>query len=221
MAGLSTSRNTPELSDGGRIIQIGVEAATSIYVGGMVALDSNGYAVPAQVYGAAPLAALIVMGVCEYVYAGGVLAAGLNALNTSANAVLYPQVTGVGNAGAIAVGVRRIGAFGFDFDGTITAATNIGPLVFANDDHTVSLADGSGGTTVANTTSKTFTASGTTQLIVLNPFIQPGSFNAYSSTQFAGYCKVEIPQQGAARGLRVAACLAGSDRACVATVEGR
>src|SRR5438445_3265110 len=191
MAGLSTSRNTPELSDGGRIIQIGVEAATSIYVGGMVALDSNGYAVPAQVYGAAPLAALIVMGVCEYVYAGGVLAAGLNALNTSANAVLYPQVTGVGNAGAIAVGVRRIGAFGFDFDGTITAATNIGPLVFANDDHTVSLADGSGGTTVANTTSKTFTASGTTQLIVLNPFIQPGSFNAYSATGGGGTHYIE------------------------------
>jgi len=51
--------------------------------------------------------------------------------------------------------------------------------------------------------------------------LPPGSFNAYSSTQFAGYCKVEIPQQGAARGLRVAACLAGSGRACVATVEGR
>ena len=191
MAGLSTSRNTPELSDGGRIIQIGVEAATSIYVGGMVALDSNGYAVPGQVYGASPLASLIVMGVCEYVYAGGVLPPGLNALNTSANALLYPQVTGVGNAGAIAVGVRRIGVFGFDFDGTITAATNIGPLVFANDDHTVSLADGSGATTVPNTTSFVLPASGTPQVSILKSYIQPGSLNAYSATGGGGTHYVE------------------------------
>jgi hypothetical protein len=131
MALLTTSRNTPELSDEGRIIQIGVEAATSIYVGGMVALDSNGYAVPGQVYGAAPLASLTSMGVCEYVYAGGVLPPGLNALNLVANALLYPQVSNVGAAGAIAVGVRRKGVFAFDYDGTITGATNIGPLVFA------------------------------------------------------------------------------------------
>src|SRR6266851_2989728 len=154
MALLSISRNTPELSDGGRIIQIGVEAATSIYVGGLVALDANGYAVPAQLYGAAPLNVLTVMGVCEYVYAGGVLPPGLNALNLAASALLYP-------------------------------------LVFANDDHTVSLADGSGATTVPNTTSFVLPASGTPQLSILKPYIQPGSVNAYSATGGGGTHYVE------------------------------
>ena len=190
MALLTTSRNTPELSDGGRIIQIGVEAATSIYVGGMVALDANGYAVPAQLYGAAPLNVLTVMGVCEYVYAGGVLPPGLNALNLVANALLYPQVSNVGAAGAIAVGVRRIGVFAFDYDATITGVTNLGPLVFANDDHTVSLADGSGGTTVANTTS--FTVPAAAPLVnVLKPYIVPGSLNGYSATGGGGTHYVE------------------------------
>jgi hypothetical protein len=191
MALLTTSRNTPELSDGGRIIQIGVEAATSIYVGGLVALDANGYAVPAQLYGAAPLNVLSVIGVCEYVYAGGVLPPGLNALNLVANALLYPQVSNVGAAGAIAVGVRRIGVFAFDYDATITGVTNLGPLVFANDDHTVSLADGSGATTVPNTTSFVLPASGTPQLSILKPYIQPGSVNAYSATGGGGTHYVE------------------------------
>jgi hypothetical protein len=190
MALLSTSRNTPELSDGGRIIQIGVEAATSIYVGGMVSIDANGYAVPAQPYGAAPLNVLTVMGVCEYVYAGGVLPPGLNALNLAANALLYPQVSNVGAAGAIAVGVRRIGVFAFDYDATITGVTNLGPLVFANDDHTVSLADGSGATTVPNTTS--FVAPAAAPLVnVLKPYIVPGSLNAYSATGGGGAHYVE------------------------------
>jgi len=51
--------------------------------------------------------------------------------------------------------------------------------------------------------------------------LPPGSFNGYASTQFAGYCKVEVPQAGLVRGLRVAACVAGSDNACTTTVEGR
>ena len=190
MALLTTSRNTPELSDEGRIIQIGVEAATSIYVGGMVALDSNGYAVPGQVYGAAPLASLIIMGVCEYVYAGGVLPPGLNALNLTANALLYPQVSNVGVAGAIAVGVRRKGVFAFDYDATITGATNIGPLVFANDDHTVSLADGSGGTTVPNSTSIAFPAAAPL-IVVLNEYIVPGSVIVTSLTGGGGTVYVE------------------------------
>jgi len=190
MALLSTSRNTPELSDGGRIIQIGVEAATSIYVGGLVALDANGYAVPAQLYGAAPLNALTVMGVCEYVYAGGVLPPGLNALNLVANALLYPQVSNVGAAGAIAVGVRRIGVFAFDYDATITGVTNIGPLVFANDDHTVSLVDGSGATAVPNTTS--FVVPAAAPLVnVLKPYIVPGSLSAFSATGGGGTRYVE------------------------------
>jgi len=54
-----------------------------------------------------------------------------------------------------------------------------------------------------------------------NAPLPPGSFNGYASTQFEGYCKVEVPQAGIARGLRVAACVAGSDNVCTTTVEGR
>lgn len=185
MALLTASRNTPELNFAGALNRfVGVEAATSLYVGGMAALDANGYAVPAQLLGAAPLNALRVLGIVIKVYAGGDMPVGVNALNlTTAAAQFPPNLPNLGSAGAIAVYTRR-GIFGMDNDGTI-AATNIGQLCFANDDHTVGLADGSGAIAVPNTTS--FTMPAAAPLIkVLNPYIVPGSLNAYSATGGGG-----------------------------------
>lgn len=189
MASLSASRNTPELTNlGAYNMQLGVEASTSIYVGGMVAADANGYAVPAQILGAAPLNALRVLGVCEFVYAGGIVAPGINATNTSVSSASFPNVPNIGSAGAIAVGIRS-GVLALDSDGSISVS-NVGQLCFAVDDHTVGIADGSGGTTVPNTTS--IAVPGAAPLInVLHPYIVPGSFNAYSATGGGGTHYVE------------------------------
>jgi hypothetical protein len=47
MAALTSSRNTPEMSDFGRMQTYPVEANTTVYLGSMVALNANGNAVPA------------------------------------------------------------------------------------------------------------------------------------------------------------------------------
>jgi hypothetical protein len=191
MALLTASRNTPEWNGAPRFHYgiIGVEASTSIYVGGMVALDANGYAVPAQSLGSSPENVLKIVGVCEAVYAGGIVAPGLNALNQTGNGTLYPGATAtLGTAGAISVLVA-CSIFGMDVDNSVTVA-NLGQLLFANDDHTVSATDGSGGTTVANTTSITV-PSAAPLINVLHPYIQPASFNAYSATGGGGTHYVE------------------------------
>jgi len=147
MAALSASRNTPEWSGSRRQHYglLGVEASTNIYVGGMVAMDASGYAVPASA-----VATLKVLGICESVYAGGTMPPGVNALNQTGNGSLYPGATGVlGAAGAISVGVVR-GVFGMDHDGSVVA-TVIGSLVYALDDHTVSTSTGAGANPVAGT----------------------------------------------------------------------
>lgn len=183
---LSASRNTPEWNGAPRFHYgvIGVEASTSIYVGGMVALDASGNAVPAQSLGSSPLHKLEVIGICEYVYAGGILPPGINALNQTGNGTLYPGATAtLGTAGAISVGVT-CGVFGMDVDNTVTTA-RIGQLVSAVDDHTVSL-----GTLVANTTSITVPSSAPL-INVLKPRIVPGTFDAYSATGAGGTHYVE------------------------------
>jgi len=142
MAALTGSRNTSEWAVGNRYHYglAGVEAATSLYVGGMVALDANGYAVPAQPTGAGPLATLLVVGIVEYVYAGGIMPPGVNALNQAGLGSVFPGVpaASLGNAGAISVGIA-CSVFGMDFDGTITGAVKMGQLAYALDDHTVTL----------------------------------------------------------------------------------
>jgi hypothetical protein len=191
MAALSASRNTPEWNGAPRYHYglIGVEASTSIYVGGMVAIDANGCAVPAQALGASPLNALKIVGVCEAVYAGGLMPPGLNALNQTGNGGFYLGATAtLGAAGAISVMVAQ-SIFGMDVDNTISALS-LGLMAFANDDHTVGLADGSGGTTIANTTSITIPAAAPL-IVQLKPYIQPGSFNAYSLTGAGGTHYVE------------------------------
>jgi hypothetical protein len=184
MAALSASRNTPEWSGTTRehFALIGVEASTSIYVGGMVAVDASGNAVPAQALsGTSTLRKLHVVGICESVYAGGTVAPGLNALNQTGNGTLYPAATGtLGAAGAISVQVVT-GIFGLDYDSTITSSTPVGQIVFAKDDHTVTL-----GTLVANTTSITVPSSGLLANFLSTPNIVPGTFDAYSATGAGG-----------------------------------
>src|ERR1039458_5170660 len=48
MAALTNARNTPERPDGGRMRVCPVETNTNIYLGGIVALDAAGNAVPAS-----------------------------------------------------------------------------------------------------------------------------------------------------------------------------
>ena len=191
MAGLQSSRNTPEWNGAPRFHYglIPVEASTSIYLGGMVAINANGNAVPAQALSTSPLNTLLVVGICEYVYASGLMPPGVNALNQTGNGVLFPAATGtLGTAGAISVGVA-CSIWGMDKDSSVAAA-QVGQMAFANDDHTVSAQDGSGGTTVANTSSITV-PSAAPLINVLKPYIQPGSFNAYSASGGGGTHYVE------------------------------
>ena len=48
MAALTNSRNTPEMADGGSMRVLHVEANTNVYLGGMVAMNAAGNAVPAS-----------------------------------------------------------------------------------------------------------------------------------------------------------------------------
>jgi len=182
MAALTASRNTPELGGTNRFHWglVPVEASTSLYVGGMVALNANGRAVPAQARTTAPRDNLRVVGVVEYVYTGGQLPPGIDALNQTGNGGLFPGATAtLGTAGAISVGVA-CGVFGMDVDSSISESAHVGQLVMAVDDHTVGM-----GTLVANTTSIVAPASGVL-INVLYPDIVPGTFNAYSATGAGG-----------------------------------
>jgi hypothetical protein len=127
MAALTNSRNTPELADGGRMQVYPVEANTTIYLGGIVALNSNGNAVPAT-----SAAGLKIVGRAERVHDG---IPGENAVNNP------------GAAGAISIVCRR-GVFMYAVnDGSIGAA-QVGQMAYAVDDNSVSASDGSGATAV-------------------------------------------------------------------------
>src|SRR5271156_6583863 len=127
MAALTNSRNTPELADGGRTQVYPVEANSTIYLGSIVALNASGNAVPAT-----STAGLKIIGRAEMV-SGGV--PGQDAINNP------------GLAGAVAIVARR-GVFLYAVnDGSIGAA-QAGQIAFAVDDNSVSIADGSGATSV-------------------------------------------------------------------------
>jgi hypothetical protein len=100
-----------------------VAAATTIYGGTMVMVNSSGYAVPAAAGVAGSLGSVI--GRCQRQVA-----------NTTA--------AGYGAAGALKVDVDR-GAFWYNLnaDSTVTIAS-FGASVYASDDNTVSLSDGGG-----------------------------------------------------------------------------
>src|ERR1700722_3928909 len=127
MAALTNSRTTPEMADGGRMRVYPVEANTNVYLGGMVALNAAGNAVPASAT-TTVANALRVVGRAEYVKNG---IPGQNAINNP------------GTAGAIAITARK-GAFLYATDGSVGAA-QVGLVCFALDDNTVVATDRSGG----------------------------------------------------------------------------
>ena len=130
MAALSNSRNTPEMADGGRMRVFPVEANTNIYLGGMVALNAAGNAVPASAT-TTVANALRVVGRAEYVKSG---IPGQNAINNP------------GSAGAISITARK-GVFLYATDGSVGAA-QLGLNCFALDDNTVTALDRASGATV-------------------------------------------------------------------------
>jgi hypothetical protein len=123
MAALSNSRNTPEMADGGRMRVFPVEANTNIYLGGIVALNAAGNAVPASATTTTANAQRVV-GRAEYVKNG---MPGQNALNNP------------GAAGAISITARK-GVFLYATDGSVGAA-QLGLNCFALDDNTVTALD--------------------------------------------------------------------------------
>lgn len=156
MAALTSSRNTPEMADFGRMQVYPVEADTTIYLGAMVALNTNGNAVPAS---SAP--GLRIVGRAERLYNG---IPGQNVVNTS-SATIPGGNQAAGAARAISVVCRR-GVFMYaDNDGSIAEA-QVGMLCFAVDDNSVSLSDGSGATAVSGE-SHTFPAATGAQIIAL------------------------------------------------------
>ena len=145
MAALTNSRNTPELGDDGRIQVYPVETNTTIYLGSIVALDTNGNAVPAT-----STTGLKIIGRAEMTYNG---IPGQDAVNNP------------GAAGAVSVVCRR-GVFMYAVnDGSIGAA-QVGLMAFAVDDNSVSASDGSGATAVV-AQSTTFPAAGSPQIVNL------------------------------------------------------
>ncbi|MGH7913403.1 MAG: hypothetical protein ACREPW_01970 [Candidatus Binataceae bacterium] len=150
MAALTSSRNTPEMSDFGRMQIYPVEANTTVYLGSMVALNANGNAVPA-----ASGAGLRIVGRAERTYLG---MPGQDAVNRSSVTIPGTNLP-AGAAGAISVICAR-GVFLYaSSDGSI-AQPQVGMLCFAVDDNSVSLSDGAGAT-VVNAESHAFpTASG-------------------------------------------------------------
>jgi len=145
MAALTNSRNTPELADGGRMQVYPVEANTTVYLGSMVALDAAGNAVPAS-----STLGLKIIGRAEMVFNG---LPGQDAVNNP------------GAAGAISIVTRR-GVFMYAVaDGSLGEA-QIGLPVYAVDDNSVSLSDGSGATAVT-AQAVTFPASASAQIVTV------------------------------------------------------
>jgi len=130
MAALSNSRNTPEMADGGRMRVLPVEANTNIYLGGIVALNAAGNAVPASATTTTANAQRVV-GRAEYVKNG---MPGQNAINNP------------GAAGAISITARK-GVFLYASDGSVGAA-QLELNCIALDDNTVTALDRASGASV-------------------------------------------------------------------------
>jgi hypothetical protein len=141
MAALTSSRNTPEMSDFGRMQNYPVEANTTVYLGSMVALNANGNAVPAT-----SAAGLRIVGRAERLYQG---MPGQDAVNT-ASAKIPGSNQPAGAAGAISVICAR-GIFLYAVNDASIAQPQVGMLCFAVDDNSVSLSDGTGTRSVAGT----------------------------------------------------------------------
>lgn len=139
MAALTQDRKTDKLDTDdtvdARQVKYPVEAATSIWGGAMVAVDSLGNAVPAQVMvpGSSTLAQLRIVGRAER-----------QCVNQTSGGTISPDGIGNGTAGSIKVRVRRgIFYYNINADSTIGGA-QFGASVYASDDNTVSLSDAGG-----------------------------------------------------------------------------
>ena len=118
------------MADGGRMRVFPLEANTNIYLGGIVALNAAGNAVPASAT-TTTANALRVMGRAEYVKNG---IPGQNALNNP------------GAAGAISITARKA-VFLYATDGSVSVA-QLGLNCFALDDNTVTALDRASGASV-------------------------------------------------------------------------
>jgi hypothetical protein len=118
------------MAEGGRMRVYPVEANTNIYLGGMVALNAAGNAVPASAT-TTVANSLRVVGRAEYVKNG---IPGQNAINNP------------GAAGAISITARK-GVFLYATDGSVGAA-QLGLNCFALDDNTVTALDRASGASV-------------------------------------------------------------------------
>jgi len=154
MAALTSSRNTPEMADFGRLQIYPVEANTVVYLCSMVALNANGNAVPATA-AAGPR----IVGRAERVHLG---TPGQNAVNTSSVTIPGTNLA-AGAAGAISVVCAR-GVFLYAVNDASIAQPQVGMLCFAADDNSVSASDGAGATAVS-AQSHTFPAATGAQII--------------------------------------------------------
>jgi len=130
MAALTSSRNTPEMADGGRIRVVNVEANTTVFLGSMVAIDAAGNAVPASATTTTANAQKVI-GRAEYLVNG----------IPAQNAVNNPGV-----AGALQIAIRK-GVFLYSQESSITAAA-VGSPCFALDDNNVTATDRASGASV-------------------------------------------------------------------------
>jgi hypothetical protein len=130
MAALTTSRNTPEMADSGRIRVVNVEANTTIFLGSMVAINAAGNAVPASATTSTANAQKVI-GRADYVVNG----------IPAQNAVNNPGV-----AGALQIAVRK-GVFMYAQDSSVTAVS-VGSQCFAIDDNNVTATDRASGASV-------------------------------------------------------------------------
>lgn len=161
---LTSSRHTDELGDGARELVIPVEAAKTIYLGSIVAVNAAGNAVPASDAGA-----LRCVGRAERVHNG---IPGQDAVNVS------PVTSGA--AGAISIVARR-GVFQYDNDGSISQA-NVDQMAYAADDHTVAADE-----TVVAPAAATIPATGTLLTVLAHRAIKFGSVIVQSSDGLTTY----------------------------------
>ena len=117
MAALQKERNTVEIANGAKTLSLPVKGATTIYQGSLVALDANGYAIPAK-----------------------------KAANITAAGRAEETVQNTGSDGELVIRVSR-GVFVFDNTATAAnklKASHVLTPCYIEDDHTVTaLATGS------------------------------------------------------------------------------
>ena len=115
MAALTKERDTPEIANGGKRLSLPMAGSTTIYQGAMVALNADGFAIPAK------------------------KAAGLTAAGRAEETVSNP-----GSDGAVSVRVARgIFVYANSASGKISAANVLKPCYMEDDQTVTATATGS------------------------------------------------------------------------------